>query len=161
MNAQCIPYSDPQNLAAVRTLSQEIIADVEPAEQTSMDGMLEDMLENYEQGYITVAETDSKDSGGFGEIDLVTLVVVPLVVAVLKKLFEELIETGLEKWKEAQKAKKDPAEIQRVSQRIEQVVEEEYIIIERQVNSKKARRKEKVIKQTTVRVIRRYLLPDA
>lgn len=157
MNAQFIPYSDPQNLVAIRTLSQEIITDVEPSEKASLEDMLEDMVENYEQGYISAAETDSKNSGGFGEIDLITLVVVPLVVAVLEKL----IDAGFEKWKEAQKAKKDQAEIQRLSQRIEQVVEEEYIIIERQVNSKKARRKEKIIKQTTVRVIRRYLLPEA
>jgi len=74
---------------------------------------------------------------------------------------EKLIDAGFETWKEAQKAKKDQAEIQRFSQRIEQVVEEEYILIERQVNSKKARRKEKVIKQSAVRVVRRYLLPEA
>jgi len=77
MSAQFLPYSNPQHLADIRALSREIIAEVEPAEQASLEGMLEDMVEDYEQGYISAAETDAKDSGGFGEIDLITLVVVP------------------------------------------------------------------------------------
>ncbi|MBK6793013.1 MAG: hypothetical protein IPG80_10850 [Anaerolineales bacterium] len=60
-----------------------------------MDGLIED----YEDGLITTANTDAKISGGFGNVDLVALVVIPLVVAVLKKFFEELIELGFEKYR--------------------------------------------------------------
>lgn len=147
-------FSGPETLPILRALSEQVIAEVAPEEQEIAQVMTDDLVAQYEQGFVTAAETDSEDRGGFGEIDLVTLVVVPLVVAVLKKLLESLVEIGLEKlrkWLE-----EHPDEAQQFSRRLEQVVEEEYTIIERKVNSKKARRKEKVIKQTTIRVIRHY-----
>jgi hypothetical protein len=149
------PYSDPANLEAIRMISQEIILSVEPEEESSAGELIDGLIEDYEEGMITTANTDAKTSGGFGTVDLVTLVVVPLVVAVLKKFFEELIELGFEKYKEWLKAHEE--EKQKLSNRVDQIVEEQYVVISTQVKSEKSKSKEKVIKKTTKVVIKRKL----
>ncbi len=145
----------PDARPVLEDLSTRVIVAVAPEEQEIAQAIASDLIAQYQEGFVTAAETDSVERGGFGDIDLVTLVVVPLVVAVLEKLFEGLVEIGLEHLREW--LKKHPQEAQQVSRRVAQVVEEEYTLIERQVGSSKARRREKVIKQTTVRVIRQYM----
>lgn len=151
--------SSTENLPILRSLSRQVIAEVAPEEQEIALSMTDDLIAQYDQGYVTAAETEARDSAGHGPIDLVTLVVVPLVVAVSQKLLEGLVEIGLEKLREylSKKAKEDPSIVKQFSDRIEQVVEEEYTVIEQRVKSKKARRKKKIIKQTTIRVVRRYI----
>ena len=151
-------FSSANNQSIYRSLSEQIISDVAPEEQGIAQAMVDDLITQYGQGYVTAAETEARDSGGYGEIDLVTLVVVPLVVAVLEKLLEELVDVGLDKLREylRKKKKEDPDIKKQFSKRIEEIVEKEYTVIEQQVKSKKTNRKEKIIKQTTIRVIRHY-----
>lgn len=155
MENQFQPYSDPANLEAIRTISQEIILSVVPEEEIGAEELMDGLIEDYEDGLITTANTDAKISGGFGNVDLVALVVIPLVVAVLKKFFEELIELGFEKykkWLEEHQEKKP-----QLSAKVDQFVEEQYTIISTQVKSTKSKSKEKVIKQTTKIVVKRKL----
>ena len=151
-------FSSDNNQSIYRSLSEQIISDVAPEEQDIAQAMIDDLIAQYGQGYVTAAETDARDSGGYGEIDLVTLVVVPLVVAVFEKLLEELVDVGLDKLREYLRKKKqeDPTIKKQFSKRIEEIVEKEYTVIEQQVKSKKTNRKERIIKQTTIRVIRHY-----
>jgi hypothetical protein len=149
------PYSDPANLEAIRAISQEIILSVVPEEKVGAEELMDGLIGDYENGLITTANTDAKISGGFGNVDLVALVVIPLVVAVLKKFFEELIELGFEKykkWLEEHQEKKP-----QLSAKVDQFVEEQYTIISTQVKSTKSKSKEKVIKQTTKIVVKRKL----
>jgi hypothetical protein len=155
MENQFQPYSDPANLEAICAISQEIILSVVPEEKVGAEELMDGLIEDYEEGLITTANTDAKISGGFGNVDLVALVVIPLVVAVLKKFFEELIELGFEKykkWLEEHQEKKP-----QLSAKIDQFVEEQYTIISTQVKSTKSKSKEKVIKQTTKIVVKRKL----
>ncbi len=155
MENQFQPYSDPANLEAIRAISQEIILSVVPEEKVGAEELMDGLIEDYEDGLITTANTDAKISGGFGNVDLVALVVIPLVVAVLKKFFEELIELGFEKykkWLEEHQEKKP-----QLSAKVDQFVEEQYTIISTQVKSTKSKSKEKVIKQTTKIVVKRKL----
>lgn len=149
------PYSASANLEAIRAISREIILSVVPEEEAGAEELMDGLIEDYEDGLITTANTDAKISGGFGNVDLVALVVIPLVVAVLKKFFEELIELGFEKYKEWLKEHKEKK--QQLSVRIDQLVEEQYTIISTQVKSTKSKSKEKVIKQTTKIVVKRKL----
>lgn len=149
------PYSDPANLEAIRAISQEIILSVAPEEEVSAEELMDGQIEDFEDGLIKTATTDAKNSGGFGNVDLVALVVIPLVVAVLKKFFEELIELGFEKYKEWLKEHQEKK--QQLSAQIDQIVEEEYVVISTQVKSEKSKSKEKAIKQTTKIVVRRKL----
>jgi hypothetical protein len=149
------PYSNPANLEVIRTISQEIILSVAPEEDVSAKELMDDLIEDFEDGLITTTNTDAKISGGFGHVDLVALVVIPLVVAVLKKFFEELIELGFEKYKEWLKDHQEKK--QQLSDKVDQLVEEQYTIISTQVNSTKSKSKEKVVKQTTKRVVKRRL----
>ncbi|MBL0344117.1 hypothetical protein [Candidatus Villigracilis affinis] len=149
------PYSDPVNLEAIRAVSQEIILSVVPEEEVGAEELMDGLIEDYEDGLITTANTDAKISGGFGNVDLVALVVIPLVVAVLKKFFEELIELGFEKYKEWLKEHQEKKP--QLSAKVDQFVEEQYTIISTQVKSTKSKSKEKVIKQTTKIVVKRKL----
>lgn len=155
MENQFQPYSDSANLEAIRAISQEIILSVAPEEEVGAEELMDGLIEDYEDGLITTANTDAKISGGFGTVDLVALVVIPLVVAVLKKFFEELIELGFEKYKDW--LKKHQKEKQKLANRVDQLVEEQYTIIRTQVNSTKSKSKEKIIKQTTKIVVKRKL----
>jgi hypothetical protein len=155
MNNKFQPYSDPANLEAIRMMSRDIIVNVEPEEEIGTGELIDGLIEDYEEGLITPANTDAKTSGGFGTVDLVTLVVVPLVVAVLKKFLEELIELGFEKYKEWLKEHQEKK--QQLSTRVDQLVEEQYIVISTQVKSEKSKSKEKIIKQTTKIIIKRKL----
>jgi hypothetical protein len=149
------PYSDPANLEAIRAISQEIILSVVPEEKVGAEELMDGLIEDYEDGLITTANTDAKISGGFGNVDLVALVVIPLVVAVLKKFFEELIELGFEKYEEW--LKEHQAKKPQLSAKVDQFVDEQYTIISTQVKSTKSKSKEKVIKQTTKIVVKRKL----
>lgn len=149
------PYSNPANLEAIRAMSREIILSIDPEEEIGTGELIDGLVEDFEDGLITSAKTDAQTSGGFGNVDLVTLLVVPLVVAVLKKFFEELIELGFEKFKEWLKNHQEGK--QQLSIRVEQIVEEQYQVINTQVKSKKSSSKEKIIKQTTKIVIKRQL----
>jgi len=155
METEFHPYSNTANLEAIRTISREIILSVVPDEKIGAEELIDGLVEDYEDGLITTVDTGAETSGGFGEIDLVTLVVVPLVVAVLKKLFEELIEFGFDEFKTWLKRHQEKKH-ELVTQ-IDRIVEEQYIVISKQVNSKKSKSKEKIIKQSTKIVIKRRL----
>jgi hypothetical protein len=146
-------------LPIMRSLSEQVIVAAAPEEQEIARAMTDDLITQYEKGFVTAAETEARDSAGHGEIDLVTLVVVPLVVAVSQKLLEGLVGIGLNNLREYlnKRAQEDPSVIKQFSNRVEKVVEEEYTVIEQHVKSKKARRRQKLIKQTTIRVVRRYI----
>lgn len=155
MQSTFLPFSNLANLEAIRAMSREIILSIDPEEEIGAGELIDGLVEDYEDGLLTPAKTDAQTSGGFGNVDLVTLLVVPLVVAVLKKFFEELIELGFEKFKEWLKNHQEKK--QHLSTRVEQLVEEQYQVINTQVKSKKSSSKEKIIKQTTKIVIKRKL----
>lgn len=159
MTAKFQPYSDIDNLNTIHAVSREIILSVAPNEEIGAEELIDDLVEDYENGQITAADTGAETSGGFGEIDLITLLVVPLVVAVLTKFFEKLIDSGFERLKPKlpEKIKADPTEQIELAGWIDLLVEEQYVVISKQVKSKKSGAKEKTIKQTTKMVVKRKL----
>jgi hypothetical protein len=155
MQSEFQAYSNSDNLEAIRALSRDIVHSVEPEEDISAKKLVDRLVKGCEEGKLPVADNDAERAGGFGGIDLITLVVVPLVVAVLKKICDELVEWSFEKMKID--LKKNIEKKVELSKKIDYLVEEQYIIVSEKVRSKKSRRKEKIIKQTTKVSIKKML----
>lgn len=149
------PYSDSANLEAISMISREIIHVVEPEEDISAKRLIDRLIKGYEEGKLTIADSDAENAGGFGSIDLITLVVVPLIVTTLGEVCKQLVIWGVHELKEW--AKKTEENKKRLSDLIDIVVEQKYEEVNGKVKSKKSRRKEKIIKQTTKISIKKVL----
>ena len=139
------PYSDPENLLAIRTIGWNIVRDVAPDEELSAEKLTERILRAWEDGQWIVARTDATSAGGFGNMDLVLLVIIPVVVAVLKELGKQLVTLNIDAMKQRIKEKEvNKSEAIKI---IDLVVEREYEVVNQSVASKKARSKEKITKR--------------
>ena len=138
--------SDPENLALIQAISLDIIREAAPDEELSLQKLTSSIVQAYEEGELITAETDTKTYGGFGNIDPVTLVVVPVVVAVLSELGKQLIALGVDALKK--RIEEKDAHKKQATEIIEIAVEQQFEWINQKVKSKKARSKEKIIKQT-------------
>jgi len=154
MESQFQPYSDPDNLEAIRAISGEVIHEVEPEEDISVKRLADRLVKGYEEGKLTAATSDAGNAGGFGDIDLVTLLVIPLVVSVLGEILKQFAIRGVAElidW-----IKKDKDNAKKVSDSIDVIVEQKYEEVSGKVNSKKAWAKGKNIRASVkVRVKKR------
>jgi len=140
-----LPYSDSENLLAIRTIGWSIVHDVAPDEELSAEKLTERILRAAEEGQLIAARTGATSAGGFGNMDLVLLVIIPVVVAVLKELGKQMVTWNIDamkhKIKEKEANKRDAIAI------IDLVVEREYKVVNQSVASQKARSKEKIVKR--------------
>jgi hypothetical protein len=139
------PYSDPTNLAVIRAIGSAVVHDVAPDEELSVEKLTGSIAQAYEEGRLIVAGTDSKTPGGFGDVDLVMLVIVPVVIEVLSELGKQLLTLGIDALKKRIKEKE--ASKSRAAEIIDVTVEREYKSVNKKVKSKKARSIEKITKQ--------------
>jgi len=139
------PYSDPENLLAIRTIGWNIVRDVAPEEMLGAEKMTERILRAWEDGQWIVARTDSASAGGLGNMDLVLLVIIPVVVAVLKELGKQSVTWNIDALK--QRIKEQEADKSETIKIIDLAVEREYTVVNQKVKSKKARSKEKITKK--------------
>src|SRR4051812_26301302 len=128
------PYSDPDTLTVIRTIGLAIIHDVAPEEELSFEKLADPIAKAYEEGHLIVSETDSKTYGGFGDIDPVTLVIVPVLIEILSELGKQLLTLGMAALKksidEKDSNKKKAVEL------IDVIVEQKYKLINQKVKSK-------------------------
>ena len=149
------PYSDPENLLAIRTIGWNIVRDVAPDEELSAEKLTERILRASEEGQWIAARTDATSAGGLGNMDLVLLVIIPVVVAVLKELGKQLVTLNIDAMKQRIKEKEvNKSEAIKI---IDLVVEQEYELVNRKVKSKKAHSKEKITKQALKNHIQKQL----
>lgn len=148
------PYSDPSNLELIRAISREVIHEVEPEEDISVKRLGDRLVKGCEEGKLTVATDDAENAGGFGDIDLVTLVVIPLVVVTLGEVCKQLVIWSVADLKEW--VKKDKESKKKISNMIDVVVEQKYEEVSGKVKSKKSRsKKSAILSSVKVRVKRR------
>lgn len=138
------PYSNSINLSVIRAISLAVVHDVAPDEELSAKKLTSPIAQAYEEGQIIVAGAKSTTSGGFGDVDIVTLVIVPVVIAVLAKLSEQLAVSANDLKGRLQDEEKDDG---KATKRIYELVERQYTLVSVQVKSKKAHPKEKIIKE--------------
>jgi len=138
------PYSDPENLAVIRTIGSAVVHDVAPDEESSAQKLIDPITQAYEEGHLLIARVDSKTPGGFGDTDLILLVIVPVVVEVLGELGKQLVTIGIDALKKRIKEKETNK--RQAEEIIDVTVEQEYRLINHKVKSKKARSKEKIAK---------------
>jgi len=139
------PYSDPANLAVIRAIGSSVVLDVAPDEELSAQKLIDPIAQAYEEGHLLVARMDSKTPGGFGDVDLILLVIVPVVIEVLGELGKQLLTMGFDALKKRIKEKE--ANKSKAIEIIEVTVEQKYKLVNQKVKSKKARSKEKIAKQ--------------
>jgi len=149
------PYSDPKNLLAIRTIGWNIVHDVAPDEELSAEKMTERILRAWEEGQWIVARTDATSSGGFGNMDLVLLVIIPVVVAVLDELGKQFVTLNIDRLK--QRIKEQEANKSETIKIIDLAVEREYQVVNQKVKSKKARSKEKITKKAIKAYLKKLL----
>ncbi len=93
------PYSDDTNLTMIRAISLAVIHDVEPDEELSIKKLVDRIAQIYEEGDLIIAGADSTTAGGFGNVDLLTLIIIPVVIAVLSELGKQLLSVGVNELK--------------------------------------------------------------
>jgi len=106
--------SIPENRAAVRAISQRVLAKVEPDELEVSAGLVDPLIDMAAAGKVVTVDTSDK-AGGFGGADLMVMVVVPVVVAVLGNLLTKLGELGIDQLKEKLKQKKEATALAKIT----------------------------------------------
>ncbi len=155
MENQFQPYSAPANLETIRMISREVIHSIEPEEDISVKRLGDRLVKGCEEGRLTIAGDGAENAGGSGDIDLVTLVVVPLIVTTLGELCKQLVIWGVSELKEW--AKEDKENKKKISDMIDIVVEQKYEEVSRKVKSKKSRSKGNVVRSSVKVNIKKYL----
>jgi len=155
MESQFQPYSDAANLEAIRMISREVIHSIEPEEDVSVKRLGDRLVKGCEEGKLTIAGDGAENAGGFGDIDLVTLVVVPLIVTTLGELCKQLVIWGVAELKEW--AKKDKDNKKKILDKLDIVVDQKYEEISGKVKSKKSRSKKIAISSAVKVHIKRHL----
>jgi hypothetical protein len=149
------PYSDPSNLESVRAIGFEIVREVAPDEELSTEKLINKLIKDYEIGKLPSADRSTIQPGGFGNVDLVLLVIIPVVVEVLKELGKELVKQTFNEIKMA--IEDDNAIKKKAIVIIEQSVEREYHTITEKVKSGKSKRRQKIVKRTIKTHVKRSL----
>lgn len=152
------PYSDDTNLTMICAISLAVIHDVEPDEELSIKKLVDRIAQIYEEGDLIIAGADSTTAGGFGNVDLLTLIIIPVVIAVLSELGKQLLSVGVNELKK--KIKEEEENKNKAVKVIDVVVELEYKLVNKKMKSKKVHSKEKVIKQALKAHIKKQLGMD-
>jgi len=98
----------PENRAAVLEISRRVLAERDPDSTEIAAGFIEPLIEMAAQGEFTVGD-DSDQEGGFGAIDVMTMLVVPAVAGALGNILAKWVEKNIE-WlkKRSKREKKTP-----------------------------------------------------
>ncbi|MBK6647465.1 MAG: hypothetical protein IPG44_17255 [Anaerolineales bacterium] len=144
MHNEFMPYTNPENMKVLAQIGHEIIMDVAPDEELTSRKMTAEILRRYEQGDVLVAETSANDAGGFGDIDLATLVILPVLVSTLSEICKQLVVWTFEEIKTDIKKSEDK---KKVSQMIDVIVDEKFEEVNKKVKSKKGQKKGKEIRK--------------
>ena len=145
MQNEFMPYTNSENMKALSRIRHEIIMDVAPDEELTSRKMTDEILRRYEQGDVLVAETSANDAGGFGDIDLATLVILPILVSTLSEICKQLVVWTFEEIKAD--IKKSEEKKKKVSQMIDVIVDEKFEEVNKKVKSKKGQKKGKEIRK--------------
>lgn len=94
-----------ENQMAVRVISQQVLAEVEPGEIKTA-GFIEPLIDMVARGEAVTVDT-SGEVGGLGQADPMVLVVVPLVVTILGNLLAKLGEVGVGELRKKLKREKE------------------------------------------------------
>ena len=145
MQNEFLPYTDLDNRSILSEIGHQIIMDVAPDEELTSLKMTDEILRRYEQGDVLVAETSANDAGGFGDIDLATLVILPVLVSTLSEICKQLVVWTFEEIKTDIKKSEDKKK--KVSQMIDVIVDEKFEEVNKKVKSKKGQKKGKEIRK--------------
>lgn len=145
MQNEFLPYTDVENRKILSEIGHQIIMDVAPDEELTSHKMTAEILRRYEQGDVLVAETSANDAGGFGDIDLATLVILPVLVSTLSEICKQLVIWTFEKLKEYVKGSDDNKKM--VSHMIDVIVDEKFEEVNKKVKSKKGQKRGKEIRK--------------
>lgn len=141
-----------ENRAAVRAISERVLAEIEPDELEISVGFIDPLIDMAAGGEIVTVDT-SDEAGSFGGADLMVMVVVPLVVAVLGDLLTKLGELGIEELKKKLKRNKEARTIAKIT-----VGDIEAVV--RRIKSPRASRRTKELARTVNVVLLEYLEAD-
>lgn len=155
MQNEFLPYTDLENRSILSEIGHQIIMDVAPDEELTSRKMTDEILRRYEQGEVFVAETSGNDPGGFGDIDLATLVILPVLVSTLSEICKQLVIWTIEDVKKHVNSSEDSKK--KMSQMIDIIVSEEFDEVNGKVKSKKAHRSRKGIQKSVKVRIKSYL----
>ena len=139
-----LPYTDLNNRKALSEIGHQVVMEVVPDEELTSRKMTDEILRHYEQGDVLVAETSANDAGGFGDIDLATLVILPVLVSTLSEICKQLVVWTFEEIKTDIKKSEDK---KKVSQMIDVIVDEKFEEVNKKVKSKKGQKKGKEIRK--------------
>lgn len=145
MQDKFLPYTELNNRNFLSEIGHKIVMDVTPDEELTSRKMTNEILRRYEQGDVLVAETSANDAGGFGDIDLATLVILPVLVSTLSEICKQLVVWTFEEIKAD--IKKSEANKKKVSQMIDVFVDEKFEEVNKKVKSKKGQKKGKEIRK--------------
>ena len=140
------PYSNFQNRNFFCKIGGEIIRDIAPDEHKDNGKVINKILEQVEKGEAVVVDGASNQPGGFGNIDLITLVVIPLLVSTLAELFAQLAIWTIEDLTDW--GKKSVENKKKLSQMIDVIVEEKFDEVNKKVKSRKAQKNKKAIRKS-------------
>ncbi len=140
-----LPYTDLNNRNILSEIGRKIVIDLAPDEELTSRKMTDEILRRYEQGDVLVAENSANDAGGFGDIDLATLVILPVLVSTLSEICKQLVIWTFEEIKADIKKSEDKKK--KVSQMIDVIVDEKFEEINKKVKSKKGQKKGKEIRK--------------
>lgn len=145
MQKEFLPYTDLDNRNILSEIGYQIIMDVAPDEELTSRKMTNEVLQRYEQGNILVAEISANDAGGFGDLDLATLIVLPVLVSTLSEICKQLVVWTFEEIKADIKKSEDKKK--KVSQMIDVIVDDKFEELNKKVKSKKGKKKRKEIRK--------------
>lgn len=145
MQNEFLPYTDLDNRSILSEIGHQIVMDVALDEELTSRKMTAEILRRYEQGDVLAAETSANDAGGFGDIDLATLVILPVLVSTLSEICKQLAVWTFEEIKTDIKKSEDKKK--KVSQMIEVIVDEKFEEVNKKVKSKKGQKKGKEIRK--------------
>ena len=140
------PYSDATNFDFIHSITRKIIRAIAPEEEKTAEALVDRIVEDYEDGIII--NIDSKaTSGGFGSVDLITLVVVPLVVEVLDEILKQLVVQNISELKNW--VREDKSNSKRTAYLIDKIVEDQYVVVTQKVKSQRSLSNQIIIKRAT------------
>lgn len=96
----------PENRAAVRAISQQVLVEVAPDEASVSARFIEPLIDMAAEGKMVNADNADQEMG-LGGGELIVLIVVPTVTEVLGKLLVKLGEEGIEALKKRLKRDKE------------------------------------------------------
>jgi len=141
--------SSPENRAAVKIISQRVLAEVEPDELGKAARFIEPLMDMAARDEVVVRDP-AHQAGGFGSADLIVSVVIPTIVTALVNLLRQLETARMEA---ANKKKMESEVNQLIKAEVEQAMEE----MLRRTRSMKAKRKSKALKRAVIAEITRHL----